>query len=256
MSQGRFADKVAVVTGGAAGIGRATAERLIADGATVVLVDADLAQLEKTGAEIGASTLITADVSDEQAVRSYVAQSVAAHGRIDLFHNNAGIEGKFGVSIMDTDISDFDRLMAVNVRGVFLGLREVMRSMIETGGGGAIVVTASMGGLRGASGFSPYVTSKHAVVGLTRCAAHEGAPFGIRVNAVAPGHIDTRMARSLNEQARPEDPMGLYDERAETIPMKRYGTATEVANVVTFLLSDDAVYVTGAVSSIDAGLTA
>jgi 3alpha(or 20beta)-hydroxysteroid dehydrogenase len=255
MSQGRFAAKVAVVTGGAAGIGRATAERLIADGATVVLVDADRAELEKTGAEIGASTLITADVSDEQAVRNYVAQSVAAHGRIDLFHNNAGIEGKFGVSIMDTDIADFDRLMAVNVRGVFLGLREVMRSMIETGGG-AIVVTASMGGLRGASGFSPYVTSKHAVVGLTRCAAHEGAPFGIRVNAVAPGHIDTRMARSLNEQARPEDPMWIYDARAETITMKRYGTATEVANVVTFLLSDDAVYVTGAVSSIDAGLTA
>jgi 3alpha(or 20beta)-hydroxysteroid dehydrogenase len=128
--------------------------------------------------------------------------------------------------------------------------------MIATGAGGAIVVTASMGGLRGASGFSPYVTSKHAVVGLTKCAAHEGAPFGIRVNAVAPGHIDTRMARSLNEQARPEDPMALYDERAETIPMKRYGTAAEVANVVAFLLSDDAVYVTGAISSIDAGLTA
>jgi NAD(P)-dependent dehydrogenase (short-subunit alcohol dehydrogenase family) len=252
---GRLAGRIAVVTGGAGGIGSAAAHRLSADGARVVLVDRDEAALERVAAEVGAATSVVADVTDEAAVDGYVRRAVADHGRIDLFFNNAGIEGRLA-SIMDLDVADFDRVMAVNVRGVLLGLRAVMRRMREQGAGGAIVNTASMAGLRGGTLFGPYVASKHAVIGLTRTAALEGGPLGIRVNAIAPGFIDTRMQHDLVRQRWPdEDPKAAMAARAATIPLKRYGTAEEVAHLVAWLLSDEAGYVSGSVSTIDAGLT-
>ncbi len=205
MTERRFAGKVAVITGGAGGMGRAVATRLLDEGARVVLVDRDAEALERAGRDLGGVVTVLADVAEEASVRDYVRRAVAAGGAIDLFFNNAGIEGRVA-PITEQGAADFDRVMAVNVRGAFLGLREVMRQMRRQPSGGAIVNTASMGGLRGGLNFSPYVASKHAVVGLTRCAALEGAPHRIRVNAVAPGHIDTRMARSIAEQASPADP--------------------------------------------------
>ncbi|WP_327417429.1 SDR family NAD(P)-dependent oxidoreductase [Streptomyces sp. NBC_01233] len=255
MSEGRFADQVAIVTGGAAGIGKAVATRLATDGAHVVLVDRDEAQLEKTVTTLGTATAIVADVRDEAAVADYVRRTVADYGRVDLFFNNAGIEGP-RTSIIDLDTTDFDRVMSVNVRGVFLGLREVMRAFRSQGGGGAIVNTASMAGIRGSRRFSPYVASKHAVVGLTRCAALDGAEFGIRVNAVAPGLIDTRMLRAIAEQDAPSHPEELISQMAQDTPLKRSGTADEVANMVTWLLSSEASYITGTINLIDAGLNA
>jgi 3alpha(or 20beta)-hydroxysteroid dehydrogenase len=252
---GRSAGRVAIVTGGAGGIGAAAARRLVADGARVVLVDRDEVALERVAAEMGAAGALVADVTDEAAVDGYVRRAVAEHARVDLFFNNAGVEGRLA-SIMDLAVADFDRVMAVNARGVFLGLRAVMRQMREQGTGGAIVNTASMAGLRGGTLLGPYVASKHAVIGLTRTAALEGGPLGIRVNAVAPGFIDTRMQRSLLRQRWPDDPDGAMAARSATIPLKRYGTAEEVANLVAWLLSDEAGYVTGSVSTIDAGLTA
>ncbi len=250
----RFAGRVAVVTGGAAGFGRAVAVRLCGEGAQVVIVDRDAAALAATARELGKVTAVTADVSREEEVSEYVRRSMAAHGRIDLFFNNAGIEGRMA-PMTELAVADFDAVMAVNARGVFLGLREVLRVMKDARGG-AIVNTASMAGIRGAATFSPYVAAKHAVIGLTRCAALEGAPYGIRVNAVAPGHIDTRMARALTEQRNPANPQAVFDETAARVPLGRYGTADEVASLVTWLLSDEASYVSGATHLIDGALNA
>jgi NAD(P)-dependent dehydrogenase (short-subunit alcohol dehydrogenase family) len=243
-----------VVTGGAAGFGRAVGRRLLADGARVALVDRDKDALAATAAELGAFP-ITADVSDEAEVDAYVAAALAEFGRIDLFFNNAGIEGVMK-PMTELAVADFDRVMAVNARGVFLGLRAVLRVMKSQDGGGAIVNTASMAGIRGGATFAPYVASKHAVVGLTRCAALEGAPFGIRVNALAPGHIDTRMARDLTAQINPDDPVGVFERVSKSVPLGRYGTADEVANFATWLLGDEASYVSGTTHLIDGALNA
>jgi NAD(P)-dependent dehydrogenase (short-subunit alcohol dehydrogenase family) len=243
-----------VVTGGAAGFGRAVGRRLLADGARVALVDRDKDALAATAAESGAFG-ITADVSDETEVDGYVAAALAEFGRIDLFFNNAGIEGVMK-PMTELAVADFDRVMAVNARGVFLGLRAVLRVMKSQDGGGVIVNTASMAGIRGSATFSPYVAAKHAVVGLTRCAALEGAPFGIRVNALAPGHIDTRMARDLTAQIDPDDPEGVFRRVSKSVPLGRYGTADEVANFATWLMSDEASYVSGTTHLIDGALNA
>jgi NAD(P)-dependent dehydrogenase (short-subunit alcohol dehydrogenase family) len=250
----RSENKVAVVTGAAAGFGRAVATRLAAEGARLVLVDRAADALAETAATIDGALPVVADVSQEADVDGYVQAATAAHGRVDLFFNNAGIEGRMA-PMTELSVADFDRVLAVNTRGVFLGLRAVLRVM-KPQGSGAIVNTASMAGIRGAATFSPYVAAKHAVIGLTRCAALEGAPFGIRVNAVAPGHIDTRMARDLTAQIDPDDPAGVYQRTAAAIPLGRYGTAEEVASLVVWLLSDEASYLSGATHLIDGALNA
>jgi 3alpha(or 20beta)-hydroxysteroid dehydrogenase len=252
---GRFDGQVAVVTGAAAGFGLAVATRLAAEGARLVLVDRAADALTDAAASLDGSLPVVADVSQEDQVDAYVQAALDAHGRIDLFHNNAGIEGRMA-PMTELSVEDFDQVMAVNARGVFMGLRAVLRVM-KRRGSGAIVNTASMAGIRGAATFSPYVASKHAVVGLTRCAALEGAPFGVRVNAVAPGHIDTRMARALTAQIDPDDPDGVFRRVSESIPLgRRYGTAEEVANLVVWLLSDEARYISGATHLIDGALNA
>ncbi len=176
-------------------------------------------------------------MSQEAEVDGYVAAAVDAHGRIDLFFNNAGIEGRMA-PMTELSVADFDRVWAVNARGVFMGLRAVLKVM-KPQKSGVIVNTASMAAIKGAATFSPYIASKHAVLGLTKSAALEGAPYGIRVNCVAPGHIDTRMARDLTAQINPDDPEGVFQNVSASVPYgKRYGTAAEVANLVMWLLSD------------------
>jgi len=251
----RFAGKVAVVTGAAAGFGLAVSLRLAAEGARLVLVDRAADPLTEAATAIEDALPVVADVSQEADVESYVQAAVAQHGRIDLFFNNAGIEGRMA-PMTELSVEDFDRVLAVNCRGVFLGLRAVLRVMKEQQSG-AIVNTASMAAIRGAATFAPYVASKHAVAGLTRCAALEGAPFGIRVNAVAPGHIDTRMARALTAQINPADPDSVFEQTASRVPLgHRYGTPQEVANLVLWLLSDEASYVSGTTQLIDGALNA
>jgi NAD(P)-dependent dehydrogenase (short-subunit alcohol dehydrogenase family) len=251
----RFAGQVAVVTGAGAGFGLAVARRLAAEGALLVLVDRAADALADAAAALAGSLPVVADVSQEADVDSYVQTAVSEHGRIDLFFNNAGIEGRLA-PMTELSVEDFDRVLAVNCRGVFLGLRAVLRVMKQQNSG-AIVNTASMAGIRGSATFAPYVASKHAVVGLTRSAALEGAPFGIRVNAVAPGHIDTRMGRDLAAQLNPEDPDSVFRQTAARVPLgHRYGTAGEVASMVAWLLSDEASYVSGATHLIDGALNA
>jgi 3alpha(or 20beta)-hydroxysteroid dehydrogenase len=249
-----FDGQVAVITGAAAGFGLAVSTRLAQEGARLVLVDRAADQLHEAASKLSGLPVV-ADVSQESEVDGYVRAAMEAHGRVDLFFNNAGIEGRMA-PMTELSVEDFDRVWAVNARGVFMGLRAVL-TVMKPQGSGAIVNTASMAAIKGAATFSPYIASKHAVLGLTKSAALEGAPYGIRVNCVAPGHIDTRMARDLTAQINPDDPEGVFRAVSDSVPLgKRYGTATEVANLAVWLLSPEAEYVSGALYLIDGALNA
>ena len=205
---------------------------------------------------MGEQTLaVEADVAQEEDCGDYVRQTVERFGRVDLFFNNAGIEGRI-VNIVDAEVGEFDRIMGVNVRGVWLGLREVMRQMQRQNTGGAIVNTASIAGLRGSAGVAGYIASKHAVIGLTKSAALEAAAFGVRVNAVAPGYINTRMIHALWVARSPDNPEVFRKSMEERVPLKRLGEPEDVANLVTWLLSDESSYLTGSVYLVDAGVMA
>jgi NAD(P)-dependent dehydrogenase (short-subunit alcohol dehydrogenase family) len=254
-----FSGKVAVITGGANGIGQAVARGFASRGARgVLVVDRDAAAGEATAAELRAggidAVFTAADVTSSRDVQAYVKLAVDRWGRIDCFHNNAGIEGRIATTA-EYDEAVFDSVIAVNVKGVFLGLRHVLPVMIAQGGG-SVVNTASVAGLVGTPGMPAYVASKHAVMGLTKVAAGEVGAQGIRVNAVCPGPIDTRMVRDIAKQVSPNNPEAVAARYAGSIPLRRYGTAEEVANVVLFLCSDLAGNVTGAQYVVDGGRTA
>src|ERR1700751_4511906 len=184
--------QVAVITGAANGFGLAVATRLAGEGAKLVLVDRVAERLNEAAEKLD-WLAVGAVGPQEGEVDGYVAAAVDAYGRIDLFFNNAGIEGRMA-PMTELSVADFDRVWAVNAPGASMGLRAVLKVM-KPQGSGVIVNTASMAAIKGAATFSPYIASKHAVLGLTKSAALEGAPYGIRVNCVAPGHIATRMAR-------------------------------------------------------------
>ena len=250
-----FSGKVAVVTGGGNGIGRAVSLGFARHGAKVVVVDRDAEAGEAVAAEIGAAAIFrAADVTRAADVQGYVQAALDAFGAIDCFHNNAGIEGRVAPTA-EYDEAAFDAVMDVNVKGVFLGLRHVLPVMIRQGRG-AVVNTASVAGLVGTVGMPAYVASKHAVIGLTKVAAGEVGPLGIRVNAICPGPIATRMVRDIARQVSPNNPEGVEERYAASIPLRRYGTAEEVANLVLFLCSDLAGNVTGAQYVVDGGRTA
>ena len=222
-----FSGKVALVTGGGNGIGRAACIAFAKQGAKVVAVDRDGAAAEATAGIIrqngGDAVAVTADVTKSADVKAYVKAAIDKYGRVDCFFNNAGIEGKVS-PIVDYDEAVFDAVLGVNVKGVFLGLKHVLPEMIRQGGG-AIVNTASVAGLVGTPGMPAYVASKHAVIGLTKTAAGEVARQGIRVNAVCPGPVDTRMIHSLEAQLSPGDPASVNQRYQASLPTGRYSTA-------------------------------
>jgi NAD(P)-dependent dehydrogenase (short-subunit alcohol dehydrogenase family) len=240
-----LAGLVAVVTGGAGGLGAASALRLSREGCRVVVVDTDGDGARKVAESLpGESIAVTADVSSEKDVNRYLEVATRAFGRVDLHHLNAGIPGSAG-GLPDLTADEFDRVMAVNVRGVFLGLRGAFRGYRASGTGGNVVLTASIASLRGSADLIAYQTSKHAVLGLLHGAAMYGGPLGIRVNAVAPGIVPTALftAAGRDDMVR----------RAASAPLRRAGTPEEIASVVAFLLSGEAAYMTGEVVSVDGG---
>jgi 3alpha(or 20beta)-hydroxysteroid dehydrogenase len=256
---GRFDNKVVVITGAAGGIGRAAAVRFAAEGARLVLVDIIESALDDAVAAAKAAgaaeaMAVAADVTQAVDVERYTTAATEHFGTIDYFFNNAGIEGAIK-PLLEYPEDTFDRVIAVNLKGVWLGLKYVA-AVMRTRGGGAIVNTASTAGLRASRGKIAYIASKHGVVGLTRAAALELAQDGIRVNAVCPSAIETRMMRALERGMDPADPEGYHARVAANNPMQRYGSPEEVAAVVAFLCSTDASYITGGVYPIDGGSTA
>jgi NAD(P)-dependent dehydrogenase (short-subunit alcohol dehydrogenase family) len=253
-----FHGKVVLITGAGNGIGREAALGFACRGAKVVVVDHDQAAGEATAGILrqrgNDAFFVAADVTRSADVQNYVKLTLDKYGAIDCFHNNAGIEGGIAPT-HQCDEAMFDRVMAVNVKGVFLGLRHVLPVMLKQGRG-AIVNTASVAGLVATPGMPAYVASKHAVIGLTKTAAGEVARSGVRVNCVCPGPIDTRMIRSLETMLDPQDPASIGRRYQANIPLGRYGTAEEVANVVIFLASDLASNITGAHYVVDGGRTA
>jgi len=250
-----FAGKVALITGGGGGIGRAAAISFAGRGAKVVVVDHD-ATAGEASAELvrqrgGDARFVRADVTKSADVQAYVKATLDAYGRIDCFFNNAGIEGKMALT-QDYDEALFDQVIAVNLKGVFLGMRYVLPTMLQQGSG-AIVNTASTAALFGGPGMAPYVASKHAVIGLTKVASAEAAGKGVRVNAVCPGPVETRMMRSLEAQRNPGDPQQIHDMNAAATPTGRYVLPEEVANVVMYLSSDFSSDITGTHIVIDGG---
>jgi len=252
MGADRFAGTVAVVTGAGNGIGRGSAERLAADGASVVVVDIDGDTAKRVAAALpGKAIAVTADVSDEAQADGYIAAAVGAFGRVDFHHLNAGIFGTFA-KLPDLPADEFDRVLAVNVRGQFLGLRAAFRQFRAQDSGGAVVITASIASLTGSADLLAYQTSKHASLGLMRGAAMYGGPLGIRVNAVAPGIVPTDLFAAAATTAGGKNDM---ERRASTTPLRRAGTPADIGAVVAFLLSEDSAYMTGQVLSVDGGAT-
>lgn len=258
----RLEGKVAIITGGAGGIGRAAGRLFAEEGAHVILVDLDESALEEVVQSIGDENVsyVVADTTQPDQVQSFVNAAVDRHGGVDIFIANAGIEGKIS-SIIDTPVEMFDQVMSVNVRGVWLGLKYVMPVMRERGGG-SIVITSSTAGVQGSDGMSPYAASKHAVIGLMRSAAMEGSPMGIRVNTVNPSPIQTRMMRSIEQQRVSQGKEGFatveeyQKSRADGSPIGRYGEPEEVGRLMMFLASDESSYCNGGVYMVDGGVTA
>ncbi len=252
LSMERLKDKVAVITGGAAGIGKATAKLFLEEGAKVVIVDLNKEMLEKTSDELGHHNLsfCVADVSKVKEVEKYVKETLDLHGKIDVFFNNAGIEGKVR-PISDYPDEVFDRVIAVNLKGVWLGCKHVIPKMEE---GGSVIITSSVAGLKGFEGLGAYVASKHAAVGIMKTAALEFAPRKIRVNTIHPSPVNTRMMRSIEGEASPENPEAVKTGFEQAIPLKRYGESEEIAALTLFLASDESTFITGSTYVIDGGM--
>jgi len=253
----RLANKVALITGGAGGIGKVTAKRFLEEGAKVVLVDLFQEPLNQAKAELeafGEVIVIQADVSQEEDVKNYVKKTVEKFGRIDVFFNNAGIEGKVA-PITEQKVEDLDKVLAVNVRGVFLGLKHVLAVMKEQGSG-SVINTSSVAGLSGSPNVTPYIASKHAVVGLTKATAVEVAPYKVRVNSVHPSPVNTRMMRSLEEGFAPGQAEAAKADMEKSIPLGRYGESEDISNLVLFLASDESAFITGVQYRVDGGMGA
>lgn len=253
----RLAEKVAVLTGGSGGIGKATALRFLEEGARVVLVDRDgdaLASAEEELGAFGEVATVAADVSVVEDTERYVREARERFGRVDVFFNNAGIEGHVA-PLVDQRIEDFDRVIAVNVRGTYLGLQKVLPVMREQGSG-SVINMSSVAGLQGFAGLSPYVTSKHAVVGMTRSAALEMADAAVRVNSVHPSPIETSMMDRIEEEIEPGGAAEAHKNFEQIVPFHRYGEPVDVANLVLFLASDESSYITGAHYRVDGGMGA
>jgi len=252
----RLKNKSAVITGGAGGIGLASAEKMLAEGVKgILLVDLNEEDLKKAVAELDSDKVsyVTADVSKNEDVKKYTEKAVELYGRIDILFLNAGIEGEVK-PITEYPEKMYDKVMDVNVKGVWLGMKQAFPYMKESGGG-SIIITSSVAGIQGTANVSAYVTSKHALAGVRKVGALEGAEHNIRVNSINPSPVDNRMMRSLEEGFAPGNAEQAKKSFENTIPLKRYGKNEEIADLAVFLASDESQFITGARHVIDGGMT-
>lgn len=249
----KLANKVAVITGGSGAIGTATARLFVDEGAKVVLVDINEEALKQAASELGSDNVsfVAANVTKSADVQKYVEHTVNTFGKIDIFFNNAGVEG-IVKPVSEYSEEEFDKVISVNVKGVWLGIKYVLPQMND---GGSIINTSSVAGLMGFPSMSAYVTSKHAVIGLTRTIALETAARGIRVNSIHPSPVDNRMMRSLEEGFAPGQGEEAKKGFEASIPMGRYATNDDIAKGALFLASDDSRFITGTKLVIDGGMT-
>ncbi|HVK49085.1 MAG TPA: SDR family oxidoreductase [Pseudobacter sp.] len=250
----RLENKVAIITGGAGSIGKTTARLFLDEGAKVFIVDLSEEALKKTAEELGNPKNLAwaaADVTQSADVQKYAAEAEKQFGKIDIFFNNAGIEGVVK-PITEYPEEVFDKVIAVNVRGAWLGIKYVLPRMKD---GGSIINTSSVAGINGSPDVSAYITSKHAVTGIMRAIAVEAAPRRIRVNSVHPSPVDNRMMRSLEEGFAPGHGAEAKKNLEKTIPLGRYAEPLEIARLVLFLGSDDSQFITGTTQVIDGGLS-
>jgi NAD(P)-dependent dehydrogenase (short-subunit alcohol dehydrogenase family) len=249
---GRLKNKVAVITGGTGGIGLATANLFLEQGAKVVLVDNNKEAIEKSRAMLDNKNVsyFQADVSKKEDTIKFLNHSLKTFGKIDIFFANAGIEG-VSRPIADYPEDVFDKVIAVNLKGVWLGCQYVIPKMEE---GGSVIITSSVAGLKGFVGLGAYVATKHAVVGVMKVAAAENAKRKIRVNTIHPGPVDNDMMRRIESDMSPESPDAVKDGFTATVPFGRYATSKEVGEIALFLASDESKYITGCTHLIDGGM--
>jgi NAD(P)-dependent dehydrogenase (short-subunit alcohol dehydrogenase family) len=245
--------KSAVITGGAGSIGVTTAKLFLEHGAKVLLVDLDDQSLKKSVEELGGKDVSywVADVSKSDDVQQYADEALRLFGKVDIFFNNAGIEGVVK-PVTEYPEEMFDKVMAVNVKGAWLGNKYLVPIMKD---GGSVIMSSSVAGLGGTPNVSAYVISKHAVIGMMRNLALELAPRKIRVNTINPSPVDNRMMRSLEEGFAPNHGAEAKKGFEQTIPLGRYAKPEEIANLVLFLASDDSQFITGTTQVIDGGMT-
>ncbi len=250
----KLTNKVAIITGGAGSIGKITAKLFLEEGAKIMLVDLSEDTLKQTIQELNSDHVkyCVADVSKSKDVAHYINETVKQFGKIDVFFNNAGIEGVVK-SITEYPEEIFDKVIAVNVKGAWLGNKYALPQMKD---GGSIIMTSSVAGVLGFAGLSAYVTSKHAVVGIMRTTAIEAASRKIRVNSVHPAPVNNRMMRSIEESASAGHGDEVKKQFEATIPLGRYAEPIEIAKLVLFLASDDSQYITGTTQVIDGGMAA
>ncbi len=248
----RLNDKVALITGGAGGIGMATAKLFLAEGAKVVIVDIGKEALEKASTELDSEDLsyCLADVSKAGDTQNYVNHTLNVFGKIDIFFNNAGIEGT-SKPIAEYPDEIFDKVIAVNLKGVWLGCKHVIPKMEE---GGSVMITSSVAGLKGFAGLGAYVATKHAVIGIMRVAALENANRKIRVNTIHPGPVNNDMMRRIEQDMSPDSPKEVMKGFEATVPFGRYAESGEIAEMALFLASDESKYITGCTHLVDGGM--
>lgn len=250
----RLENKVAIITGGAGSIGTTTAKLFLSHGAKVLLVDMKEEDLKKAVTELKSEDVkySVADVTKAADVQRYVKDAVTAFGKVDIFFNNAGIEGVVHPTVeYPEDV--FDKVIAVNVKGVFLGNKYVLPHMND---GGSIILTSSVAGIEGSPNLSAYIASKHAVVGMMRNLAIEVAPRKIRVNTINPSPVDNRMMRSLEAGYAPGEAENMKKEFEKSIPLGRYAEPIEIAQLVLFMAGNESKFITGTTQVIDGGMSA
>ncbi len=253
----RLNGKAAIITGATGGIGEAAAKRFLDEGACVMLVGRSKEKLKATRERLAVKSNLAefvADAGDEEATAAAVAATVAAFGGVDILLANAGTEGNFA-PIESLTLGEFENVLRTNVIGVWLAMKYCVEPLKKRGSG-SIIAISSIAGMIGSPTMAPYIASKHAVFGLVKTAALELATSGIRVNAIGPGPIDNRMIRSLESQFNPADTAAAHEFILSKIPMQRYGTNEEVANLALFLAGDESTYCTGGIHMIDGGFIA